>query len=91
MATITATELATELGITGREVRKFLRSITPKDAQPGKGSRWAIEKKELRALRTKHTAYQKAQEERAAAKEAELEDEADGPTAEDLAAIEAEA
>lgn len=40
--TITPTEFATEVGTDGRTVRKFLRSITPKDEQPGKGSRWAL-------------------------------------------------
>jgi predicted transcriptional regulator len=40
---MTPTEIAEEFGTTGREVRKFLRSITPKDSQPGKGSRWSID------------------------------------------------
>lgn len=43
MAQITTTEFAAELGTDTRTARKFLRSITPKDEQPGKGSRWAIE------------------------------------------------
>jgi hypothetical protein len=60
MATMTPAELATELGTDARTTRKFLRSITPRDAQPGKGSRWSIEKKQLRSLRTKFAAVEKA-------------------------------
>ena len=41
--TLNVTDLAEVLGTDARTARKFLRSITPKDAQPGKGSRWAIE------------------------------------------------
>lgn len=40
--TITTTEFAAELETDARTARKFLRSITPKDEQPGKGSRWTI-------------------------------------------------
>ena len=59
MATIlTPAELAAELGTDARTTRKFLRSITPKDEQPGKGARWAIEKKQLRSLRTKFAKFQ---------------------------------
>lgn len=49
MAQITTAEFAAELGTDTRTVRKFLRSITPKDEQPGKGSRWVLEgnKKEM--------------------------------------------
>lgn len=39
---MTPAEIAVEFDSTGREVRKFLRKITPKDEQPGKGSRWAV-------------------------------------------------
>ena len=59
MATIlTPAELATELGTDARTTRKFLRSITPREDQPGKGARWAIEKKQLRSLRTKFAKFQ---------------------------------
>jgi predicted transcriptional regulator len=51
MATITINELATELDSTPREVRKFLRSVTPAENQPGKGHRWQIEKRALRGLK----------------------------------------
>jgi len=51
MATqISAKELAGRFDTDGRTVRKFLRSITPKDDQPGKGSRWVIEAKQVRSL-----------------------------------------
>jgi len=42
MSTMTPTEFASQVNSDGRTVRKFLRSITPKDEQPGKGSRWAL-------------------------------------------------
>jgi len=41
--TMTPAEFAVTVKSDGRTVRKFLRSITPKDEQPGKGSRWALE------------------------------------------------
>ena len=41
-STMTPTEFAATVDSDGRTVRKFLRSITPKDEQPGKGSRWAL-------------------------------------------------
>ena len=68
--TMTPADLATELGTDARTVRKFLRSITPKENQPGKGSRWSIEKKQLRSLRSQYTKFQKAQAEAKAAREA---------------------
>lgn len=79
--TMTPAELATELDSNGREVRKFLRSITPKDEQPGKGARWAIPagKRELTKLSKQFADWRRVQlEERAKrAQEAvqELEDE----------------
>jgi hypothetical protein len=42
MSTMTPTEFASVVGSDGKTVRKFLRSITPREAQPGKGSRWAL-------------------------------------------------
>jgi hypothetical protein len=44
MATvITPAEFAELVESDGRTVRKFLRSITPRDEQPGKGSRWQLD------------------------------------------------
>lgn len=57
---LTPADLATELDTDSRTVRKFLRSITPKDAQPGKGSRWSIEKKSLRSLRKQYADWDAA-------------------------------
>jgi phage terminase Nu1 subunit (DNA packaging protein) len=57
MAQITASELATELDTDARTIRKFLRSVTPKENQPGKGSRWNFEKKSLRTLRKQFSTW----------------------------------
>jgi len=65
MATINVTELATELDTDARTTRKFLRSITPKELQPGKGSRWTIEKKSLRSLKSQYSKYAAAMAEKA--------------------------
>lgn len=61
---LTPADAALELGTDARTMRKFLRSITPKDAQPGKGSRWEIKKAEMRSLRKKFTEFQNAENER---------------------------
>lgn len=42
MSNLTPTEFAVSVDSDGRTVRKFLRSITPREDQPGKGSRWAL-------------------------------------------------
>lgn len=74
MAVLTASALATELGTDSRTVRKFLRSVTPKDAQPGKGSRWSIEKRELRKLRKQFADFAAAQAEKDSTPDAPVED-----------------
>lgn len=58
MAQINVTELAQELETNTRTTRKFLRSITPKDEQPGKGGRWHIEKRDVRGLKKKFETFQ---------------------------------
>jgi len=58
MATINVTELSEKLGTTGRTARKFLRSITPVEEQPGKGGRWQIEKAQVRTLAKKFATWQ---------------------------------
>lgn len=65
---MTPTEIAAEFGTDGREVRKFLRSITPKDEQPGKGSRWSIEANatQLKKLRKQFDAWNEAKVAKAA-------------------------
>lgn len=40
---ITPAEFAELVESDGRTVRKFLRSITPREDQPGKGSRWQLD------------------------------------------------
>lgn len=49
----------------GRELRKFLRDITPREEQPGKGGRYSIElnKRELTAMKKKFNAWRAEQEE----------------------------
>ena len=60
MATINISEFATIIEATPRDARKFLREVTPEDAQPGKGGRWAIEKRDVRPLRSKFTKWNEA-------------------------------
>ncbi len=57
MATINVKELSEELGTTPRTARKFLRSVTPVENQPGKGGRWEIERKQLRSLRKQFSTF----------------------------------
>jgi len=73
MSNMTPTEFAATVDSTGREVRKFLRSITPKDEQPGKGSRWSLPatKREVTKLQKQFTDWKAAQEAARAEREAE--------------------
>lgn len=73
MAAITVQEFATELGTDPRTARKFLRKVTPIESQPGKGSRWSIEKRDMRSLRSKFAKF----EAEAAAPEVPNDDEVD--------------
>ena len=57
MATINIQDLSTALEANPRTVRKFLRSVTPVEDQPGKGGRWQIEKKNLRSLKKQFEIY----------------------------------
>lgn len=57
MAQITVNELAETLETSPRTARKFLRSITPVEDQPGKGSRWQIEKAKVRSLKKQFETY----------------------------------
>ena len=70
MTNITPAEFAAEVNSTPREVRKFLRSITPKDEQPGKGSRWALDgtKRSINQMTKNFNTWKKAQLEAAAAR-----------------------
>lgn len=51
--TISTAEFAAALHTDPKTVRKYLRSVTPKDEQPGKGSRWALPG--TKTAITKHT------------------------------------
>jgi hypothetical protein len=72
MKTMTTNEFATELDTTPRTLRKFLRSITPKDEQPGKGSRWVLPANatELRKAKKQFSDWSAKQAEEKAAREA---------------------
>jgi hypothetical protein len=60
--TMTTAQAAEKLETTPRTLRKFLRSITPKDAQPGKGSRWTLEAREVTKMRKQFNDWKAAQE-----------------------------
>ena len=88
MSSMTPTEFAATVDSDGKTVRKFLRSITPKEDQPGKGSRWALPatKREVTKLQKQFIEWSAKQaEERAAraleaaekAREAVVEEELD--------------
>ena len=97
---LTPTELAAELDTDAKTTRKFLRSITPKENQPGKGARWSIEGRQVRSLKSQFARWdaaqkaaraeraQKAADDATAAVAEDVEDvtldEVDGPTDEDL-------
>lgn len=60
MATMTVKEVAQELDTDPRTLRKFLRSSDSGIDSVGKGSRYAIERKALRGLKTRFTAWNDA-------------------------------
>ena len=63
MATITTAELAAEVDTDTRTLRKFLRSDAKAQgkATPGKGSRYAIERKQVAGLKKRFAAWTEAQ------------------------------
>ena len=61
MATITTTELATELDTTPRTLRKFLRSDESGIEGVGKGARYSIERKQIRTLKSRFAKWSEAQ------------------------------
>jgi len=63
-STITPTEFAATVGSDGKTVRKFLRSVTPREEQPGKGARWALPatKRDLASLTKKYNEWSAKQE-----------------------------
>lgn len=60
MATITAKELAVACDTDARTVRKFLRAHFEKGTTPGKGSRYAIEKRQVKSLTKAFAAWDAA-------------------------------
>ena len=66
MASITVKDLAETLGTDPRTARKFLRSVTPKENQPGKGGRWEIERKTVAGYKKQFAKFAQAAAERAA-------------------------
>jgi hypothetical protein len=68
MKTLTPKEIAVEFQTDPKTLRKFLRSITPKDDQPGKGSRWSVpaNAKSLTKLRSQFDAWEIKRKEDAA-------------------------
>lgn len=103
--TLTPAELALELNTDAKTCRRFLRSSQGLDTKVGKGHRWAIEAKQVRGLKSRFTkwaaadaeakanrAAAKATEAKALAAEAPDENEVleiEGPTDDDLLALEA--
>ena len=75
--TSTPKEVAQEFGTDAKTLRKFLRSITPVEDRPGKGSRWEIPatKKALTKLQTRFNEWETARQ--VAAAEARAQAEAD--------------
>lgn len=71
-------DLAAELGTDARTTRKFLRAITPRDEQPGKGARWAIKGTKTN-IATMQKKFRKFQEEAEAAKAAREAKKAEAP------------
>ena len=81
MATISAAALADELGTDARTTRRFLRAdlaarteqgkVNEGVTAPGKGSQWAIEKRDVRALKARFTKWSAAQAEAKATRAAD--------------------
>jgi hypothetical protein len=77
-AVMTPAEFAVEVDSDGRTVRKFLRSITPRDEQPGKGSRWSLPatKRDITRLKKQFAEWTAKQAEAAAERAAKAAEDA---------------
>lgn len=64
MTTLTTAQAAEKLETTPRELRKFLRSITEKENQPGKGSRWTLEARDVTKFKKQFANWQAARAEK---------------------------
>lgn len=73
--TLSAKEVARELGTDQRTLRKFLRAVTPKEDQPGQGNRWLIEPKDVKKLRKQFEEWGKAKRPSKNGTEAEIDSE----------------
>ena len=60
MATRTVKEIAVEFETDPRTLRKVLRDTLPKEDQPGKGSRYAIEARSVRSLKKQFATWVEA-------------------------------
>lgn len=80
MAQFTTTQVAEKFDTTPRTLRKFLRADAKSreavDTLPGKGSRYAIEGKDLKPLKSRFTKWQAAEAEARAARAQEAAKEA---------------
>lgn len=80
MAQFTTAQVAEKFETTPRNLRKFLRADArtrdAADTLPGKGSRYAIEGKELASMRKRFTAWKAAEAEARAARAAKAAEEA---------------
>lgn len=65
MATMTTAEVALELDTTPRTLRKFLRADARAndraDALPGKGSRYAIERRDIKGMKSRFAKWTAAE------------------------------
>ena len=63
MSGMTPAVFAEQLNESPRTVRKFLRSITPREDQPGKGGRWSLPsgKRDINALTKQFNAWKAEQ------------------------------
>lgn len=68
MTEMTTAQYASELSTDAKTLRKFLRSVTPRDEQPGKGGRWVLkgDKRTIAKDRKRFLAWQKEQADAAA-------------------------
>lgn len=86
--TLSAKEVAAELGTDGRTLRKFLRSSASPITPVGQGNRYAIKRGEVKAIRKGFTAWLEAKAAKAAAAAEEASNEAAADEVEELEVIE---
>lgn len=84
MAILSAKEAARELGTDARNFRKFMRTILPKEEQPGQGNRYQIEQKELKKLKKQFDEWAKPKAKAATKKAADVVEEIEDEEVEEL-------